>query len=82
MAEIRQLPEQEGRVETGPVQFGDDYPGVFIRGDAAIAFAAALWSMLHGSNHPLFQVKADNLLKLLLECNVNPAFKGFEGLGL
>lgn len=33
--EIRYLPTQEQRVETGPVQFGDDWPGVFIRGDHA-----------------------------------------------
>lgn len=27
------------RVPTGPVQFGDDWPGVFIRGDEALALA-------------------------------------------
>jgi len=26
-------PENLDRVETGPVQFGDDWPGYFIRGD-------------------------------------------------
>lgn len=25
-----------GRPETGPMQFGDDWPGVFIRGDNAL----------------------------------------------
>lgn len=33
---IRQLPNAEPRVETGPVAFGDDWPGVFIRGDNAL----------------------------------------------
>lgn len=43
MSEIRKLPATEGgRVETGPVQFGDDWPGVFIRGDNAFAYAMAL----------------------------------------
>jgi len=31
-----------GRMETGPLQFGDDWPGVFIRGDEAIGFANIL----------------------------------------
>ena len=30
------------RVETGPVQFNDDWPGVFIRGDNAHAYANAV----------------------------------------
>jgi hypothetical protein len=46
MAEIRLLPEQEERVETGAVQFGDDWPGVFIRGDDAFFFAHHLRLML------------------------------------
>lgn len=39
---IRKLPAVDDRVETGPVQFGDDWPGVFIRGDNAAYFAMAL----------------------------------------
>lgn len=31
-----------GRVETGRYQFGDDWPGVFIRGDEALNFAGKL----------------------------------------
>jgi hypothetical protein len=35
-------PENLSRVESGVVQFGeDDWPGVFIRGDNALAFAMA-----------------------------------------
>lgn len=40
--EIRQLPQQEKRVETGPVQFGDDWPGLFVRGDNALYYAHLL----------------------------------------
>ena len=29
----------EGRPETGAMSFGEDWPGVFIRGDNAFAFA-------------------------------------------
>ena len=36
----------EGRPETGAMSFGDDWPGLFIRGDNAFAFALALRSVL------------------------------------
>jgi len=37
MTEITQVPPlPTGRPETGPMQFGDDWPGVFIRGDNAL----------------------------------------------
>lgn len=42
MSEIQKLPEwsgEGGRPETGPMQFGNDWPGVFIRGDNALVFA-------------------------------------------
>lgn len=39
---IRKLPEQTERIETGPTQFGEDWPGTFIRGDNAFAYAMAL----------------------------------------
>lgn len=45
---VRKFPAVDpGRVETGPIQFGDDWPGVFIRGDNALAFAHHLRSVLH-----------------------------------
>jgi len=39
---VREFPKQEKRVETGVVRFGDDWPGVFIRGDNAFGFAMSL----------------------------------------
>jgi len=38
-------PVDGGRVETGPIQFGSDWPGLFIRGDNA-AYSAMLLSTL------------------------------------
>jgi hypothetical protein len=35
MSDVRKLPAVAERVETGTVQFGDDWPGVFLRGDYA-----------------------------------------------
>lgn|SRR5574340_609066 len=39
---VRCLPVAEPRVETGPLQFGDDWPGTFIRGDASFGYVADL----------------------------------------
>lgn len=36
----------EPRVETGPVQFGDDWPGLFVRGDDAMYLAASIRTLL------------------------------------
>lgn len=36
------LPDGMRRMESGPVQFGDDWPGVFLRGDNAMAYAMYL----------------------------------------
>lgn len=42
MDNCRAFPAAEPRVETGPIQFGDDWPGTFIRGDNAFAHAMNL----------------------------------------
>ena len=44
--ELRKLPEQSERVETGPTQFGEDWPGVFIRGDNALWYAHLLEQLM------------------------------------
>ena len=45
---VRILPTQEKRVETGVTQFGDDWPGIFIRGDDAFHYAQCIKAMLGG----------------------------------
>lgn len=42
----RELPAVERRVETGPVAFGDDWPGLFIRGDGCFMYAGAIRTCL------------------------------------
>jgi hypothetical protein len=37
---------QEQRVRTGKLQFENDWPGVFIRGDDALSYAAAIRGLL------------------------------------
>ena len=57
MSTIRKIPQPEGgRVETGAVQFEGDWPGIFIRGDNALAYGYML-SRLPG------------LIKLLESCH-------------
>ena len=34
------------RVETGPMRFGDDWPGLFIRGDESLHFGLLLKELL------------------------------------
>lgn len=48
MSDVRILPAVEDRVETGPVQFGEDWPGVFIRGDDAAYLVMVLNQFLNG----------------------------------
>ena len=45
-ADIRRFPEQSTRVECGPIAFGDDWPGVFFRGDTAAFYAMYLRALL------------------------------------
>ena len=69
---IQQLPQQEHRVETGVVQFGDDWPGIFIRGDNAFPMALALREKLEGRDHPIMvEPLLRDLLELLESSNVH-----------
>jgi hypothetical protein len=46
---IRVFPRPEdglGRVETEAVRFGDDWPGLFVRGDVALYLAACIKTVL------------------------------------
>ena len=57
---ITKLPATKNRVETGPLRFGNDWPGIFIRGDDALAVGHSL-SLALG--------KTSELVELLLSCN-------------
>ncbi len=67
MAEdLRQLPGVP-RVATGVVRFGDDWPGIFIRGDEAIAMADRLSMLDRGQ--PACVI--DEVVTFLRSCRVN-----------
>lgn len=62
-----------GRVETGPVRVGDDWPGVFIRGDEALAYADDLEHVRRVGLEPGFLESGSRLgalIKLLRSCKV------------
>jgi hypothetical protein len=69
---VRNLDAQEERVETGVVKFGDDWPGVFIRGDNAFNYAHALDRVLASSNPcPIYDDTIKGLIDLLRSTDIN-----------
>jgi hypothetical protein len=46
MFHVRRFPEVGPRVESGPIMFGDDWPGIFLRGDDAHVYAVGLRELL------------------------------------
>jgi hypothetical protein len=72
--EIRKLKVElppNDRVETGPVQFNDDWPGFFIRGDNAFAIRLAIAQMLVNPNDPMARVQLRWFMDGLDGCNMN-----------
>ena len=54
------------RLETGTVQCGDDWPGVFIRGDAALmAYSLPLKRLIEGEGTEMDKAILTGLLNLL-----------------
>lgn len=75
------------RVETGVLQVGDDWPGVFIRGDNALmGYAPALRTVLHYFSidkddencfeKMMSKAQVESLLKLLESCAASPDKEG------
>ena len=59
---IQEIPyDNKKRVETGPIQFGNDWPGLFLRGDRAGYIALQIESLL---NNLTTQQKADNAFSI------------------
>jgi hypothetical protein len=80
MSEIRKLPFPTGdRMETGPLQIGEDWPGIFIRGDEAIGLALRI--DFHLAAHPNCEIYKilDSLADLLDSCNVGHSQRRKKG---
>jgi len=48
---LHKFPNIVPRMETGLVQWGEDWPGVFIRGDNAMNYSYALRRVLDAATH-------------------------------
>ena len=66
---MRHLPEQHKRVETGVTQFGDDWPGVFIRGDCAFGYAMYLRNFINNEKDEISKASVFGLMSLLASCD-------------
>jgi hypothetical protein len=66
----RQEWERDERMETGPIQFDDDWPGVFLRGDNAIGFGLHLRAVLDSTEiEPIGKAVLEGLYDTLMGCD-------------
>jgi hypothetical protein len=74
LIQVLPAPEHGRRMETGPLQFGDDWPGVFLRGDHALpaAFYLSMFLEAHPpkeGDDPITRHYVESLLKDLISCD-------------
>jgi len=69
MKDTRQFSCEIDRVETGPIKFGDDWTGVFIRGDRALNYAQMLEWLAKQVEDPIQRDSVKGLRELLLSCD-------------
>lgn len=75
---VRLFPSESNRVETGVVQFGEDWPGIFIRGDDAMKFISGLTALMRVSDvittSEIINTRPSReLLNLLQSCILTPS---------
>jgi hypothetical protein len=67
------MSEEQNRPETGVMQFGEDWPGVFIRGDNAAYLAMQLETYINNPDlrdSTFIKLAIEELLELLRNSNV------------
>ena len=82
MKDIRLIPFlSDERVETGPTQFGTDWPCVVVRGDDSFYYAMQIRSvLLHAKELNEIELAAlRNLQELFESCNLNKEPKEQDG---
>ena len=82
--QVRRFASEKERVKTGPIMFGDDRPGIFIRGDEAFAHTFALKAAIEQpSIDPLYKLSLQSLLIALesSDCRNNDAFPAWHFAG-
>lgn len=70
LGETQRIPYEGRRVDTGPVQFGDDWPGVFIRGDEVSGILRVIQN-LHTMRPEIRAVAVQDIADLLTSCVVS-----------
>lgn len=75
MKSIQLLPESPIRIESGPVRFGTDWPGTFIRGDECGSYAASIRAVLNRKvaevmDEPAMLMELEKLARLLESSNL------------
>jgi hypothetical protein len=75
---IRIMPAQSRRVESGALQFGGDWPGVFFRGDDAGYSAMVLGQFIEivrqsDAMHPIMLMQVESVQQRLASCVIGPA---------
>jgi soluble cytochrome b562 len=75
---IQVLPSLEKRAESGALRFGDDWPGVFFRGDDAGYSAMVLGQfieLMRGKDgiHPIMLAQVEGVQRKLASCVIGPA---------
>lgn len=73
--EIRKLPalpDKNDRIETGAIQFGEDWPGIFIRGDNVFSLLIALETAFDDPSNVIARIQVDGWKDLLSDCIVGP----------
>ena len=76
---MRCLPKQEERVETGAVQFGDDWSGIFIRGDECAHYSKVLEILLESYGVVLSPLICSEIRKLKEFLNSSTSCLGSGG---
>lgn len=73
---VKEIQYTGERVESGPVQFGDDWPGIFLRGDHALYIAFSLKTILDNYNKqvkdcdPFLVMALEEFVSILSSCDV------------
>lgn len=62
---MRALPNQVPRVETGPTRFGEDWCGIFIRGDNSSYYEQAIRQIISGESVSINMIILRQLADLL-----------------
>jgi len=73
---LHKFPDHVPRMETGLVQWGEDWPGVFIRGDNAMNYSYALRRVIDAAQHskqpdPIMVAVVNGLAVLLESCDLH-----------